>query len=157
MKLKYFSLSVTSVLLLIATRVMAIAPEARAESLGRQILVKGKQGNTGIISSGNFVTLSPGYSTKGTASIIKENGNTYLEFDEAFSTTSRISNVRVMLHRNSHTSGKIKVKEYISLAPLQKSHGKQRYLLPPELKVKQYGSVVIWCDRLNLTLGYAIL
>ncbi len=117
-----------------------------------------------VIASGDFVSVQSESQNKqigdrqttGTASIIEEHGRHYLQFDDFFA-TNRDRNIKVVLHRKSSGSGKIKSQEYLNLASLKKSHGKQRYLLPKNINVKEYNQVVIWCEDSNSPLGYAIL
>lgn len=112
-----------------------------------------------VIAVGNFVNVASDRSqpaTTGIASIIEEHGQQYLQFDDTFA-THRDRQLKVVLNRNSAKSSKIKSKEYVSLASLKKSRGKQRYLLPKGISVKDYNSVVIWCKDSSLPLGYASL
>ena len=109
-----------------------------------------------IISSGEFLALSSHYPTQGKVSIIEERGENYLQFAPAFSVT-KTQDLEVILHRYNSVSSNIKDREYIKLGSLKKINGKQRYLLPKEIDVKDYVAVVIWNDRLNLTVGYADL
>ncbi|MEM1281872.1 MAG: DM13 domain-containing protein [Cyanobacteria bacterium P01_H01_bin.152] len=46
---------------------------------------------------------------------------------------------------------------YEVIGNLQSFEGGQRYLIPAELDVEEYGSVVIWCREFNVTFGYAAL
>ena len=109
-----------------------------------------------VITSGEFVSVTSDRKITGTASIIEEYGQRYLQFEDSFSTAGD-RNIQVILNRNSATSRKIKSEEYISLALLKKSYGKQRYLLPRNINIKKYNLVVIWCEDSNSTLGYANL
>ena len=117
-----------------------------------------------VIASGDLVNFQSESQSKhmgdrqttGTASIIEEHGQKYLQFDNSFTTKSD-RNIKVVLHRKSFGLGKIKSQEYLSLASLKKSHGKQRYLLPRNLNIKEYNQVVIWCENSDSPLGYAIL
>jgi hypothetical protein len=111
---------------------------------------------TTVIATGDFITFTPDYPTAGGVKIIEEHGKKYLELDQTF-TTSQAPDLKVVLHRQNHVSTPIKDREYIKLASLKKINGRQRYPLPQEIDVREYASVVIWCDRLNLTIGYATL
>ena len=118
-----------------------------------------------VITSGDLVSVSGDRQTQGTVSIIEEHGQRYLQFDDSFTTNRDRAtrngrgdrNIKVVLNCNSSISGKIKSEEYISLASLKKSHGKQRYLLPKNINIKKYNLVVIWCEDSNSALGYANL
>lgn len=111
---------------------------------------------TTTLAAGNFVTVESNYPTQGTASIIEEHGKKYLEFNSQFATELQ-NDLKVMLHRHNSTSSKIKQPEYFKLASLKSCRGKQRYLLPSEINVKEYASVIVWSDKLKLPVGYANL
>ena len=111
---------------------------------------------TKILAAGDFVTVKPNYPTKGTASIIEEHGKKYLEFDAQFATELQ-NGLKVMLHRHNSVSSKIKQPEYLKLASLKSCSGKQRYLLPSEINIKEYASVIVWSERLKVPVGYANL
>ncbi|NEQ63853.1 MAG: DM13 domain-containing protein, partial [Moorea sp. SIO4A1] len=47
--------------------------------------------------------------------------------------------------------------DYVTLARLQKFSGAQRYAIPDDLNLDEFGSVAVWCRRFNITFGYASL
>ncbi len=108
---------------------------------------------------GQFVTVEQDHPTEGTASFITENGQTYLVFDEAF-TTARGPAVEVVLY----TADEVPINlendadnEYVTIAPLQSFDGAQRYLVPADIDVDAYDAVAIWCRQFDVTFGYAPL
>lgn len=107
-----------------------------------------------VITASNFVGVAENYPTKGGVSLVEERGRKYLQFDETFSTNQNLD-LTVLLYRNDGVSTKIKLKEYVKLSPLKSFNGKQRYLIPEDIDVKKYTSVVLWCEKLNLPFGYA--
>ncbi len=109
-----------------------------------------------VVASGSFVTVDQDHPTKGKATIIEENGRKYLELDSNF-TTARGPAVKVVLHRNSSVPVNLRQQDYVTIAPLQSFDGKQRYALPTSVNLDQYQSVAIWCQRFNVTFGYADL
>ena len=46
---------------------------------------------------------------------------------------------------------------YVSLGSLKGNHGNQNYRIPAEVKLENFRSVVIWCDRFNVSFGSAEL
>ncbi|WP_328998824.1 DM13 domain-containing protein [Kribbella sp. NBC_00709] len=44
---------------------------------------------------------------------------------------------------------------YRSLGSLKGNHGNQNYPIPAEVKLESFRSVVIWCDRFNVSFGAA--
>ncbi|MFB2772313.1 DM13 domain-containing protein [Pelatocladus sp. BLCC-F211] len=95
--------------------------------------------------------------TQGNVKVVTENGKRYLELDESFK-TSKGPDLFVILYKNETVpiSG-IKEKDYLKIAALQKTSGNQRYLLPNNVNLVDYKSVVIWCRQFNATFGYAPL
>lgn len=105
--------------------------------------------------AGNFQP--GGHPTKGKVTVVTEQGKQYLEFDQNFKTDNG-PDLFVILHTSDAppVSG-IKEKDYVTLAPLQKISGNQRYALPANVKLENYKSVAIWCRKFNATFGYASL
>ncbi|MEA5564445.1 DM13 domain-containing protein [Anabaena sp. UHCC 0399] len=95
--------------------------------------------------------------TQGKLTVVTEQGKQYLEFDQDFK-TDKGPDLFVILHTSDAppVSG-IKEKDYVTLAPLQKISGNQRYALPNNIKLANYKSVAIWCRKFNATFGYATL
>ncbi len=108
------------------------------------------------LASGQFVTVEQDHATTGTARIVTENNQRYLEFDAAFD-TARGPAVEVVLYRNSTVPVNLDEKDYVTLAPLQSFTGAQRYAIPADLDLSTYQSVAIWCREFNVTFGYAAL
>ena len=47
--------------------------------------------------------------------------------------------------------------QYRSLGSLKGNHGNQNYPIPADVKLEDFRSVVIWCDRFNVSFGAAQL
>ena len=47
--------------------------------------------------------------------------------------------------------------QYRSLGSLKGNHGNQNYPIPTDVKLEDFRSVVIWCDRFNVSFGAARL
>ncbi|BDA71683.1 hypothetical protein CAL7716_058490 [Calothrix sp. PCC 7716] len=109
-----------------------------------------------LIASGSFVTTEQDHPTSGIAKVVKVGGKRYVEFDKAF-TTARGPKVRVVLYRNNTVPVNLKAQNYVTIAPLKKFDGAQRYEIPANLDLKDFKSVAIWCEKFNVTFGYASL
>ena len=109
-----------------------------------------------LLASGSFVTTEQDHPTKGIAKIVNVNGKRYLEFNRAFTTASG-PKVKVVLHRRNTVPVKLRARDYITLSALKSFNGAQRYAIPDNVKLNNYKSVAIWCERLNVTFGYAKL
>lgn len=101
--------------------------------------------------SGTFVAAE--HPTQGVANVVTENGQRYLEFDEAFQTDSG-PDLFVLLHRED-TPQSYAEENYVNLGELQQTSGTQRYAIPAGVDPAEFGSVVIWCRQFNATFGYA--
>ncbi len=124
----------------------------------------GEQSNTApeIIKSGTFVAGE--HDTTGSIRIFSENGKTYLELDQAFTTSSSGPDLYVILHRSDNVlvssqppAYPLKEADYITVGRLQKYSGSQRYAIPQNIKLENYQSAVIWCRSFNATFGTAKL
>ncbi len=109
-----------------------------------------------VLASGQFVTVEQDHATKGTARIVEEEGQRYLEFDDAFD-TARGPAVQVVLHKGNTVPVKLAEENYTYIGDLQSFEGKQRYAIPASLNLDDYESVAIWCEEFNVTFGYADL
>ncbi|MEO0458216.1 MAG: DM13 domain-containing protein [Cyanobacteria bacterium P01_A01_bin.114] len=106
--------------------------------------------------SGNFVAAEA--PTTGSARIVEEGRQRYLEIDEAFSTTDQAPDLQVLLDVSSIPPQTYeRFGSYINLGGLQSVSGAQRYPIPNVIALPQYRSVVIWCRTANATMGYASL
>ncbi|MEM9922575.1 MAG: DM13 domain-containing protein [Cyanobacteria bacterium P01_D01_bin.50] len=111
--------------------------------------------NSLVKASGTFVDAE--HPTKGTASIIAENGKKYIQFDNQFKSDSG-PDLFVILHKDDKLpiTG-IKEADYVSIAPLKKTSGTQKYEIPENVDLANFKSVAIWCRKFNATFGYAVL
>ena len=107
-------------------------------------------------TTGQFVTVEQDHPTTGTASIVTEDGVTYLVFDDAF-TTATGPDVQVVLYTQQEVPVNLNEANYVTIAPLQSFDGGQRYLIPSEIDIEDYETVAIWCREFNVTFGYAPL
>lgn len=115
-----------------------------------------------IVKTGSFV--SGEHPTQGTASIVTENGKSFLELDQGFKTSTLGPDLVVILHRSNNVIGSTKPPayplregDYLFLAPLKKYSGSQRYAIPAKVKLADYQSAAIWCRKFNATFGAARL
>lgn len=105
-------------------------------------------------NSGSFIGVD--HPTQGQVNIIEENGIKYLEISSNFK-TDRGPDLKVILHNSSTVNAQVQEGEYVNLGKLQAFQGSQRYKLPQDLDLNGYQSVAIWCEKFNVTFGYAPL
>lgn len=108
-----------------------------------------------VQASGAFVDGE--HPTKGTASIITENGKKYIQFDNKFKSDNG-PDLFVIVHKDDKLpiTG-IKEADYVSIAPLKNTSGAQKYEIPENIDLENFKSVAIWCRKFNATFGYAVL
>jgi hypothetical protein len=108
-----------------------------------------------VQSSGTFIDAE--HPTKGTASIVTENGKKYIQFDNQFKSDNG-PDLFVILHKDDNLpiTG-IKEADYVSIAPLKSTNGAQKYEIPENVDLANFKSVAIWCRKFNATFGYAVL
>ncbi|NJO74574.1 MAG: DM13 domain-containing protein [Leptolyngbyaceae cyanobacterium RM1_406_9] len=110
--------------------------------------------------SGTFV---PGEApTSGMATIVTENGESYLELDESFQTSDQGPDLFVILHRSDDVLATteppaypLQEGDYVILGPLEEFTGAQRYQIPEDVNLDDYQSAAIWCRQFNATFGVA--
>ena len=108
-----------------------------------------------VQSSGAFIDAE--HSTKGTASIITENGKKYIQFDHKFKSDNG-PDLFVILHKDDKLPiTKIKEADYTTIAALKSTNGAQKYEVPADVDLANFKSVAIWCRKFNTTFGYAVL
>lgn len=111
------------------------------------------QVETSVAKSGEWVGAD--HPTTGAASIITENGKSYLELDEAF-TSDNGPDLFVLLHKQDVPSS-YSDSDFVNLGRLEKVSGTQRYEIPAGTNLEELNSAVIWCRQFNVTFGYATL
>ena len=107
-----------------------------------------------VTRSGSFVTVDQSHPTTGTARIVEEDGQRYIEFDGAFD-TARGPAVQVVLYNRDNAPVNLAEGDYAYVGDLQSFSGAQRYAIPADIDLDNYESVVIWCEQFNVTFGYA--
>lgn len=108
--------------------------------------------------SGEFVAAEA--PTTGTAKIVEEDGQQYLEIDSAFTTTDQAPDLQVLLDTVEQPPATYEDAEstrYLNLGGIQSVTGEQRYPIPNFIDPSQFASVVVWCRMANATMGYAPL
>ena len=110
------------------------------------------------LMSGEFVAAEA--PTTGTAKIIDEDGQKYLEIDSAFSTNDQAPDLQILLDTVEEPPASYENADstrYLNLGGIQSVTGEQRYPIPDFVDPSQFASVVVWCRMANATMGYASL
>lgn len=110
------------------------------------------------LMSGEFVAAEA--PTTGTAKIVEDNGQMYLEIDSAFQTGDTAPDLQILLDTVEQPPASYEDADYtryLNLGGIQSITGEQRYPIPNFVDPSQFSSVVIWCRMANATYGYAPL
>ena len=107
------------------------------------------------LASGTFISRE--HETHGTAHVLRlADGRVFVRFQD-FSTSNGPLLV-VWLSRNPARGADAAFDDqYASLGPLKGNVGDQNYLVPDGVDVSAFTTVVVWCDRFNVSFGAADL
>jgi hypothetical protein len=160
----------TSLILIFASLVMvSCAKEVRSAETAVTVTTQtnpvvqlSKSEQSTATKIGTFV--SGEHKTQGTASITTKSGQSFLELDSSFKTSSSGPDLVVVLHRSDNVIGSNKAPsyslnngDYVILGRLKKFSGAQSYAIPNNINLADYKSAVIWCRKFNATFGAAKL
>lgn len=103
------------------------------------------------------------HETTGNVELISQDGQPTLVFDETFA-TSNGPDLVVVLHRSADLIAEstppaypINEEDYVVIAPLTATNGRQEYVVPAEIDLTAFESVAVWCQQFNATFGAAPL
>lgn len=163
MKFKSFlMLNLASVVIASGAKVISATETHVATKSPNNRVVQLAQSQQTVTNVGTFV--SGEHTTKGTVSIITNNGNSLLKLDQSFKTSNSGPDLVVILHRSDNVIGStkppsysLKKGDYVILGSLQKFNGAQTYAIPNNINLANYKSAAIWCRKFNATFGAAKL
>jgi len=112
------------------------------------------QGPT-IFKSGSFVGADRIHQAGGLASIITQGAQSILRF-ENFSVTNG-PQLRVYLSTTENPTNRDGLGDFIDLGKLKGNVGNQNYIIPDDVDLSQYNSVVIYCKPFHVVFGSASL
>ncbi len=138
---------------LVAANPIADAFSLKASQTPSQEIAQQKSSQLTKATGAPFVSVA--HSTSGAAQIVEVDGQSYLEFDSAFSSNSG-PDLFVLLHTDAAPES-YSPDNYVSLGQLQQVAGAQRYAIPENVDISAFKSAVIWCRQFDVTFGYATL
>ena len=94
------------------------------------------------------------YTIKGGWSLAKENGKTVIRFDEGFKTKGG-PDLKVFLHTNTveAVAGENITQNGLKIGVLKSNKGAQSYIIPDDVNVSDYKSVLIHCEAFSVLWG----
>jgi hypothetical protein len=109
-----------------------------------------------VLSSGTFRDADSSHRASGTATFYQlEDGTRILRFED-FQVTNG-PDLRVLLVPAADPQSREDVAGYLELAPLTGNVGNQNYVIPDDVDLSLYGSVVIYCTPFHVIFGVATL
>ena len=111
-----------------------------------------------VLSMGNFRDADSFHRGSGTATVYQlEDGSHVLRFEDF-----RVTNgpdLRVLLSKAADIAnkGEFQQYEYVELDRLKGNIGNQNYVIPADLDVSEYGTVVIYCKPFHVLFSVASL
>ncbi len=111
-----------------------------------------------VLSMGNFRDADSFHKGSGTATVyLLEDGSHVLRFEDF-----RVTNgpdLRVLLSKAADIAnkGEFQQYEYVELDRLKGNIGNQNYVIPADLDISEYGSVVIYCKPFHVLFSVAPL
>lgn len=107
------------------------------------------------VKSGSFVSAE--VPTMGTAQIVTENGQNYLQLGQNFKTRNGPDLYVIIYSSRAVPDSGLREGSYVNLGRLKNIKGSQRYAIPGNVNLGQFHAAAIWCRRYNATFGYASL
>ena len=153
--LKLGTVSIVSLGAIVSLSPASFSSESIQENVQPSQLIAAQ---TVALMSGEFVAAEA--PTTGTAKIVDEGGQKYLEIDSAFSTNDQAPDLQILLDTVKEpptTYDAASSTRYLNLGGIQSVTGEQRYPIPDFVDPSQFASVVVWCRMANATMGYAPL
>ena len=98
------------------------------------------------------------YSIKGGWKIVKEDGKHYIELDSAFK-TKNAPDLKLFLSKQAiqSTNGKNATDNAVLVSELKSNKGAQRYLIPSNINVADYKTLLLHCEQYSVLWGGSTL
>ena len=138
--------SLAAALLIGASFSVALSPAAFAQDA---VAVEAVEAS---LPSGNFIKKKK--KPKGGWEVVQRDGNTYIKFADDFS-ASKGPDLKVFLSPLSvaEATGKTAAEGALNIGELQKTKGAQEYLVPADVNIADYSSVLVHCEKFSVLWG----
>lgn len=109
-------------------------------------------------ATGTFAGADAAHRGSGIASVLETAaGAKFIALSDFEVTNGPDLKVILVKAENPQSSADVKAVEWVSLGPLKGNIGDQTYMIPSDLDVSEYGSVVIWCKQFGVLFAAAPL
>ena len=138
--------SLAAALLIGASFTVALSPASFAQDAAAVEAVEAS------LPSGNFIKKKK--KLKGGWEVVQRDGNTYIKFADDFS-ASKGPDLKVFLSPLSvaDATGKTAAEGALNIGELQKTKGAQEYLVPADVNIADYSSVLVHCEKFSVLWG----
>ena len=104
------------------------------------------------LPSGKFIKKKK--KLKGSWEVVQRDGNTYIKFADDFR-ASKGPDLKVFLSPIdvATVTGKTATEGALNIGELQKTKGTQEYLVPAEVNIADYASVLVHCEKFSVLWG----
>lgn len=110
-----------------------------------------------ILATGAFRDADPGHRGTGTVEVYEEDGKRFIRFSDFQVTRGPDLKVWLVATDNVRTARDVLNADYVSLGKLKNNRGNQKYRIPKNVDLAQYGTVVIWCEQFRVLFSPAAL
>lgn len=111
-----------------------------------------------VLSKGSFIDADSAHKGKGMAVLLETGtGTEILQLSEFEVTNGPDLKVYLAVSANVTTASDVLDGGWVSLGPLKGNIGDQNYVIPAEVDLSKYGSVVIWCQQFSVLFSSAKL
>ncbi|NOX74619.1 MAG: DM13 domain-containing protein [Alphaproteobacteria bacterium] len=108
------------------------------------------------IASGEFKGADSAHQGRGKAEILQTGSGAFvLRLSDFEVTNGPDLKVYLSAARNPVKSSDVLAARFVSLGPLKGNIGDQNYILPGDIDVTNFGSVVIWCEQFSVLFASA--
>ena len=117
-----------------------------------EVAVEAVEAAQASLPSGNFIKKKK--KLKGGWEVVQRDGNTYIKFADDFS-ASKGPDLKVFLSPLSvaDATGKTAAEGALNIGELQKTKGAQEYLVPADVNIADYSSVLVHCEKFSVLWG----
>jgi hypothetical protein len=110
------------------------------------------------LATGSFSGADATHRGSGTATLFESaTGARALRFTDFSVTNGPDLKVWLVKAKNVASSGDVTASQWRALGPLKGNIGDQNYLIPADVPLEEYGSVVVWCEQFSVLFASATL
>ena len=111
-----------------------------------------------VVASGHFVDADAVHKGSGTATLYAlPDGRNIVRFEDFRSTNGPALVVYLAKHPSPESAADVLDAGFVNLGELKGNVGNQNYVVPADIDVAEYGSVVIWCELFDVLFSPAAL